>query len=128
MKIRIQTLAAQVAWDSVSVSSLDNRRLVFTNAGGLPGSYILNSTFKVDVPFAAPNLVGYYRVGIVGANSITTYPARSPYPSLPLVGALTRLATYDYVVPARLTPLRGVKRSTGRPFDLLRGIRRRVRR
>jgi len=128
LKSRITSLGTEDVWDSVGVSSIDNRSLILTKAAGLPAGYTVGATFKITLPAAAPNLTGFYHVKTVGVTTITTQPARSSWPAFTPLPALTRLATYSYQVPTGFTQLRGVKRSTGRPFDLLRGQRRRVRR
>jgi hypothetical protein len=122
--IRTSTLGTLLSWDTVAINPIDNRSLVFTLAGGPPAGYVVGATFKVTSPAFSPNLTGLYRIRVVGATTIQTVPGRVAFQ--PFAGVslpLTQLVTYDYNPPTQVTPLRGVKKSTGRPFDLLRGRR-----
>jgi len=110
----------------------DGRSLIITWSGGVPAAIIaaLNPTPPTAVnPFISiRNCFGADHVNTIWKiasltlpNTLTTYPHRRQLFGNPGGTPLIAIVNYNYPGIAYMTPLRGMKRSTGGPFARLHG-------
>jgi hypothetical protein len=124
-QIRSQTTGTPTFPNTVTISA-SGYGLAITYVGAIPAGMVNGAYVKVTGIVGAAPVNHLWRISVVGALTLFLSAQRRLIYGTIAGTPIVQLVTYTYPAITSIIPLRGVKKSTGRPFDVLRG-RARVR-
>lgn len=109
------------------ITTPGNNRAISIPVAAAPAA-VVNSVIRIKGVTTMNNANGLWRVRSIAGGQLVMYPRQRSVLGTYGGEGFAQIVTYTSVDITSLIPVRGVRRSTGRPFDAPRGRRRQVNR